>query len=74
MQLRNPNFKVVNQERAANFILEQLRNEAAKVPPFLYSPGVNETAHSSQIGIERQQVQEELMQFKAAGDEIIKEL
>ena len=53
MQLRDPNFKVVNQERAANFILEQLRNETAKVPPFLYGPGVNETAASSQIGIER---------------------
>ena len=51
MQLRDPNFKVVNQERAANFILEQIRNEVKH--PFPYAPGVNATSGSTQLGDER---------------------
>ena len=45
MYLRDPSFKV-NQERAANFILEEIRREAMKSPPFPYSQTVNGTSNT----------------------------
>ena len=62
-----------------------MRNEASKVAPFPYPPYYDQQTSggsmthigplgSTHMGVTERQVHEELMQFKAAGDELFKEL
>ena len=75
MRLGDPSFKT-NQERVAGFILEQLRHEAShdgKAHPFPYLPAMNDSNFSQAI-VDRQDMHQQLREFKAVGDELKREL